>query len=148
YPIDVEKQSVLLTEPTWQRISTFLPPSWLVQALSTRELTIPLARRLAVFAWVRANLAGEQDAADAIVPYLKELLPEWSADLDVYRAATGDARRFAFALTALRFPGAQPFPVWATGRETPTGDEIPIGEIDSFGSNWWCDAGGAAQENL
>lgn len=127
-------QGVLLSDETLLALDGYFAPPQLARILATRELAPTLARRVAIFAWMKANLLGDETIAESLLPYLRELAPEMTADLDAWSQAKGLARRFAFALTSLRFPGAQPFPGSAFGRSAP------LAEIDNFGDNWWCDA--------
>src|SRR5207253_6709734 len=47
-------------------------------------------------------------------------------------AATPDAKKFAAAYLALKFPGLRPYVSTGVGRATP------LGEVDSYRDNWWC----------
>lgn len=140
-PLDPEKQQILLSDDALDALAVHFTPALLAQALETEQLAPALARRVAVFAWMKANLVGDEESASRIVPWLRKLAPEMRADVDSYAAAHGEARRFAFALASLRFPGARPQP----GR--PIARETPIQQVDSFGDNWWC-AGMSQREDV
>ena len=108
-------------------------PRMLLEALRREELAPHLRRRLALAAWARAVLTGEDATALELAPLLAELAPELRAELDPIRAAPpGEARQFATALTFLRFPGLQP------NLNSPVGRIIPIGRLSNLRDNWWC----------
>ena len=108
-------------------------PRMLFETLRREDLTPYLRRRLALAAWARAALTGEDETAVELAPQLAEAAPELHADLDAVLAAPpGEARQFATALTLLRFPGLQP------NLGSPVGRVVPIGKRDPLRDNWWC----------
>jgi hypothetical protein len=61
-----------------------------------------------------------------LTPELRELLADYQ------RAPTSDARKFAAAYLALKYPGLRPFVSIGIGRTTVLGD------VDEYRDNWWC----------
>jgi hypothetical protein len=93
-----------------------------------------LRRELAVAAWTRAALLGDDDAARELAPALLALVPEMKPQLDSYLAAKdGAERRDAMLYLILKFPGARPYVAPGTGRL------IAYSQIDDYRDNWWCD---------
>jgi hypothetical protein len=60
------------------------------------------------------------------MPELRDLLTDYQ------RAATPDARKFAAAYLALKYPGLRPFVSIGLGRTTALSD------VDEYRDNWWC----------
>jgi hypothetical protein len=82
---------------------------------------------------MRAALTDRAAVANETAITLAAAYPEAKELLTAYqRATTPDARRFAAAHLALKFPGLRPYVTFGVGRGTN------IAEIDSYRDNWWC----------
>jgi hypothetical protein len=77
---------------------------------------------IAISAFTRAFILGDEPAADQLVPILVKAHRSWATDLDDFRRATGDTKRFAGALLIARHSEFHPR-VWL-----------------AFAPQWWCDA--------
>jgi len=131
-PLAPEDRQITLTDSTYAVIAGEFDPGLQRRALDSGELVDAVARRVAVFSWMRANLAGDEIAARELAEPLARLVPEMAPEVDAWRRARGKERRFAFALTALRFPGARPAPGGAFPRTAG------LRERDWLRDNWWC----------
>ena len=113
-----------------------MPLKLLAEAVSNRILAPHLRRRVALAAWSRAALIGRHELGNALIPTLAELAPELDSHLAEYAGArTDEARALAAAALMLKFPGVSPYVRSGVGRKTP------LGEIDNFRENWWCQLG-------
>jgi hypothetical protein len=103
------------------------------QAAGSSNLPRNLRRDVAQAAFMRAALLDRPAIANQAATKLATIYPELSESLTAYQhAATPDARRFAAAYIALKFPGLRPFVTAGIGRNTD------VGEVDSYRDNWWC----------
>ena len=110
-----------------------LPLSVLEQAARTKVLPKDLRAQVALSAWVRASLLGENEIAIRLVREVEELLPQIGRDLEGYRdSPTSEGLRFGAALVMLRNPGLSPLLESGVSRTTP------VDRIDDFRDNWWC----------
>ena len=110
-----------------------MPLELLAEAASNQVLSPHLRRRVALAAWARAVLLGRHELGNTLIPILAELAPELDSGLGEYAGAkTDEARAFAGAALMLKFPGVLPYVRAGVGRKTP------VGEIDNFRKNWWC----------
>jgi hypothetical protein len=98
-------------------------------------LSEPLRRNLALSAWTRAVVLGDEAASLTAAEQASALTPELRDALKAYAAAPGNERKFVAILTILRHPGLRPFLDWGVGRQTP------LAEIDDYRDNWWCQGG-------
>lgn len=108
-------------------------------ALGATAPSLPphLREQLAVAAWTRAMLLGDDDAGRELAPALLALVPEMKQQLDSYLAAKdGRERQDAMLYLILKFPGMRPHVDSGMGRLTA------YAEIDSYRDNWWCDVKG------
>ena len=113
-----------------------MPLELLAESASKPVLAPHLRRRVALSAWSRAALIGRQELGNTLVPTLAKLAPLLDSHLAEYAAAgTDEARAFAAAVLMLKFPGILPYVRSGVGRKTP------LGEIDNFRKNWWCQLG-------
>jgi hypothetical protein len=95
-----------------------------------------LRRELAVAAWTRAMLLGDDAAGRELTPALMSMVPEMKPELDSYLAAPdAQARQDAMLYLVLKFPGMHPQIYMGMGRLTEHA------KIDNYRDNWWCDAG-------
>jgi hypothetical protein len=115
------------------------PLSRLAQIAEGTGLPARLRRNVAVAAWTRAVLVGDDALAQRLSPTVATLAPELAAEMASF-AGTNDptARRLTALVTILRFPGMRPRVDAGLSRETPSG------RIDNYRNNWWCAAGDAA----
>ncbi len=112
-----------------------MPVSVIAAAGRDRTLAENLHRDVAQAAFVRAALVDKAATANPAADTLALVYPELKEFLTAYqKAATPDARRFAAAYLALKFPGLRPYVAAGVGRSTT------LGEIDSYRDNWWCAA--------
>jgi hypothetical protein len=112
-----------------------MPVAVMDEAAGSSILPQNLRRDVAQAAFMRAALLDRAVTANQAATKLANLYPELRELLTDYRGAkTPDARRFAAALLALRFPGLRPFVTAGIGRQTD------VGEVDSYRDNWWCEA--------
>ena len=110
-----------------------MPVAMMKDAALSKTLEPNLRRDVAQAAFLRAALLDDKVSASSAAPVLRELYPQLSEFLAAYaRAATPDARKFAAAFMALKFPGLRPFVSAGIGRTTAVDD------IDSYRDNYWC----------
>jgi hypothetical protein len=111
----------------------FMPVTMLKDAGRSTVLAANLRRDVAQAAFMRAALIDDRVNGNQAATILASVYPELKEFLAAYqRATTPDARRFAAAYLALKFPGLRPYMTAGVGRSTA------IGEIDSYRDNWWC----------
>jgi hypothetical protein len=109
-----------------------LPLALLADSARSEILPKPLRRDVALAAWTKAILLGQDETARALVPIVEALAPELKAGLDGYIAATTkEERRFAAVFFILHTPGIRPYVEAGLGRSTP------LEEINSYRDNWW-----------
>jgi hypothetical protein len=127
----------LVDEPLLDRDSTVVINGWLplsVLMQMARSSILPREQRkwVALDAWVRAILLGDQHSARELAPLISDLIPELKPSLDAWLAAkTGDQRHFEAALMMLRNPGTRPYVDDGLGRLTP------LAQMDRLRDNWW-----------
>jgi hypothetical protein len=105
-----------------------------VQAKLAADTTLPdnMRRDLALAAWTRAVLLGNDDAAKPLAEILAQAFPQYAGDWQRYReAASAGERKFAAALLLLRLPAAEP---WLEDNLGYTNQRDVIG---SYASRWW-----------
>jgi hypothetical protein len=112
-----------------------MPVAVFNEAAGNSMLPSNLHRDVTQAAFMRAALLDHSATANQAAAKLGGVYPQMRELLTAYqRATTPDARRFAAAYIALRFPGLRPFVTAGIGRTTD------VGEVDSYRDNWWCEA--------
>ncbi|MGQ0761392.1 MAG: hypothetical protein ACT4OT_05175 [Acidobacteriota bacterium] len=110
-----------------------MPVSIWADAARSDLLPANLQRHVAQASFMRAALTDRTAVANQSATTLAAAYPETKELLTAYqRATTPDARRFAAAYLALKFPGLRPYVSFGVGRGTD------IAEMDSYRDNWWC----------
>jgi hypothetical protein len=110
-----------------------MPVAVIKDAARANVLAANLKRDVAQAAFIRAALLDDRESALEAAPVLQSYYPELKEFLAAYqRATTPDARRFAAAFMALKYPGLRPFVSTGIGRSTS------FNEIDSYRDNYWC----------
>lgn len=110
-----------------------MPISIWAEAARSALLPPNLHRNVAQASFMRAALTDRALVANQTATILAAAYPETKELLTAYqRATTPDARRFAAAHLALKFPGLRPYVSFGVGRVTD------IAEMDSYRDNWWC----------
>src|SRR5438552_621176 len=110
-----------------------LPVAVMKNAALSTTLATNLRRNVTQAACMRAALLDDRESATAFSEVLGETYPETKGFLATYQsAATPEARRFAAAFLALKFPGLRPYITGGIGRTTE------VNEIDSYRDNYWC----------
>jgi hypothetical protein len=96
-------------------------------------LAANLHRDVARAAFMRAALLDRGAAANQAATVLASVDLDLKELLTAYqRATTPEARRFAAAFLALKYPGLRPYVTAGVGRTTA------LAEVDSYRDNWWC----------
>ena len=110
-----------------------MPVGIALEAAQNNSLAANLRRDVAQATFMRAAILGQATTADKTAALLTTLTPELRELLtDYQRAPSPDARKFAAAFIALKYPGLRPFVSIGIGRTTALGD------IDEYRDNWWC----------
>ena len=114
-------------------MNKLMPVAILKDAGDRVVLASNLRRDVRQAAFMRAALIDDRITANQAATALMFVYPELKELLSAYqRATTTDARRFAAAYVALKFPGLRPYVATGIGRRST------LDEIDSFRDNWWC----------
>jgi TolA-binding protein len=101
-------------------LNDFTPLEKLIAAAASNRLPDGSRAQIANSAWTRAFLLADDASADNLAPLLEKSHAAWAADLEAFRGASGDAKRFAGALLIERHADFHPA-VWL-----------------AFAPNWWC----------
>ncbi len=110
-----------------------MPVELIKDAALSKTLAPNLRRDVAQAAFARAALLDDYRAAAQAALLIQDLYPQVREFLGAYqRASTPEARRFAAAFLALKFPGLRPYVTAGVGRTTA------VEEVDSYRDNWWC----------
>ena len=110
----------------------WLPLSVLMQAAHSKTLPSPLRDQVALAAFIRAILLGNDAAARELAPLVMESVPKLKPSIEAWLEAKGpDAQRFAAAYMMLQNPGLRYEVDPGPGRSTA------LDEIDSLRDNWW-----------
>ena len=113
-------------------IDHWLPLSMLKEIARNPRLQAPLRARVAMSAWVRSIVLGDQASARELASMVSGLTPELKPSLDAWLAAKpGDSERFEAALIILRNPGMRPYVQSGLGRLAS------VDKMDPFRDNWW-----------
>jgi hypothetical protein len=120
----------------WDAANVFnrlMPVATIGEAARSRTLAENLRGDVLQAAFMRAALIDDRATANQAATALSSLYPEMKDYLAAYqRGATADARRFAAAYLALKFPGLRPYVTVGVSRSSK------LDEVDSFRDNWWC----------
>ncbi len=120
----------------WDAANVFnglMPVATMGDAARSQTLPQNLHNDVVQAAFMRAALIDDRTTANQAATMLSSVYPELKDYLAVYqKAATPDARRFAAAYLALKFPGLRPYVTVGVSRSSK------LEEIDSFRDNWWC----------
>jgi len=110
-----------------------MPVAIAFEAAQNKSLAANLRRDVAQATFMRAAMLDQAVTANKAATLLATLSPELRGLLaDYQRAATSDARKFAAAYIALKYPGLRPFVTIGIGRT------IALADIDEYRDNWWC----------
>jgi hypothetical protein len=117
-----------------------LPLDLLVRAAAAKELPPYLRTEVALAAWTRAVILGD-DVARQLTPQLSNDVPPLAPYLSARdKETTAEGKKFAGIFAILHFPGMRPYVDASSGRE------IALNTIDNYRDNWWCSDVGAAIE--
>lgn len=115
-----------------------MPLSILTSAARSSALPKPLRQQVAIAAWTRAILLGNDSAAREIAPILLESAPDLVSSFATYNSATDtEEREFAAIFILLHAPGMRPSVGVGYSRAAWSNSES-LSEIDSYRDNWWC----------
>lgn len=135
-PEETEKSAEAKVFFDWDAANVFnrmMPATTMGDAARSPTLAANLHRDVAQAAFMRAALIDDRATANQAAATLSSAYPQLKDLLAVYqRATTPDARRFAAAYLALKFPGLRPYVTVGLNRTSN------LEEIDSFRDNWWC----------
>jgi hypothetical protein len=110
-----------------------MPVAIAIEAALNKNLAANLRRDVAQAAFLRAAMLDQTATANKAATLLATLTPELRDLLTDYQhAVSPDARKFAAAYLALKYPGLRPFVSIGLGRTTALGD------VDEYRDNWWC----------
>ena len=110
-----------------------LPLTVLQKAATSGVLPERLQHELALGAWVRAVILGNEAVAHDLAPVLKTDFPDLTKLIDYYLAAhSPDEKLFAAIFLMLGNPGARPYVTAGLGRGST------LDKLDSYRNNWWC----------
>ena len=119
-------------------LSEKLPLKLLAEAAKSDTLPVSLRKQVAIAAWTRSILLGDNALAKQLTPVLAGLAPELRTSLAQYSdAGNGSAQHFAAVFLILHFPGLRPFVSAGLPRYSFTGPE-QLAMIDDYRNNWWC----------
>jgi hypothetical protein len=104
------------------------PLKFMASAATDNTVSPALRTNLAMAAWARAILLGDEAIAEQMTPLLP-MLSGYAAEKDK------NGRMFAAALLMLKNPGLHPYADTGFGRETE------LNKIDEYRDNWWCATG-------
>jgi hypothetical protein len=114
-------------------ITEGLPTRLLAETVESRTLPDNLRTRIALAAWVRAVLLGDEENGLRLAKTVAQFAPDLAEGLKAYsEAQPGEARRFAAVFLFLHNPGLHPYVEVGVGRATP------LGRMDNLHDNWWC----------
>lgn len=113
-------------------LSRWTPLSVQVRTAQSRILPDDLRARMALAAWTRAILLGDNAPARELAPEVGQLMPELKPSMDAWLAQKNPkARRFEAAFIMLTHPGIRPYVDPGVGRVTP------LDKMDGLRDNWW-----------
>lgn len=120
YPPDHVNDSPILDTDSIDVFNSFVPLAKLVEAAESHRLPDSQRTQLAMMAWTQAYLLKDDAIANSASLLLVKARPAWSSDLDSFRSANGEEKRFAGALAIERHPVLDP-------------------RLSFFESEWWCE---------
>ena len=110
----------------------WMPLSVLMQTAHSKTLPAPLRDQVALAAFIRAILLGNEPAARELAPPVMESVPKLKPSIEAWLDAKDpDAQRFAAAYMMLQNPGLR-YEV-----DPGPGRDVALDEIDSLRDNWW-----------
>lgn len=116
-----------------------LPLARLANAAASPYMTKEFGPEIALAAWTRAVLAGNDAVALRLAATLPQSAPDLVADLKQYRGAPAGAKRhFAAIYVLLRHPGMSPY---LDPDERPSLGRTTRDDFDHQSYNWWCAPG-------
>jgi hypothetical protein len=119
-----------------------IPLARLKDAATDAALPATLRSGIALAAWTRAILLGNDALSDELAPVVQKLIPELRQPVAAYiDAHDRDAKRFEAIFLMLKNPGTRPYIETGFGRLTP------LAKVDNLRDNWWCTLG-APEENF
>ncbi len=114
-------------------INEYMPLDLLRRLATDQAMGKEIRKNLAVAAFARAAVTGNDSAVLDAVPVLSPFFPEAKKLLsDLAKAGSAEERRFLSAYLMLQYPAMKPNVTANIGRG------IPDGTIDSYRRNWWC----------
>ncbi len=127
----------LLAAPLFDRDGAEVLSRWVPLSIQKRAAQSPILRsglrgQVALAAWTRAILLGDNASARELAPAVSELIPELRPSANAWLTAQDpQARRFEAAFIMLTHPGMRPYVDAGVGRVTP------LDQMDSLRDNWW-----------
>ncbi|HVA79410.1 MAG TPA: hypothetical protein VNF29_00620 [Candidatus Binataceae bacterium] len=134
---DAGRLKELVAGPLFDRDGAAVLSRWTplsIQARAAQSTILPndLRRRVALAAWTRAVLLGDDATARELAPVVGKLMPELKPSMDAWLAAKDSiGRQFDAAFVMLTHPGMRPYVDPGVGRITR------LGQIDDLRDNWW-----------
>lgn len=115
-------------------LNTSMPLVLLKEIALHPDLPDYLRSRVALSAWVRAVILGDDKSAQELAPEVGQLIPELKSYMASYsQAKDAKARNYEAVWTLLKNPATRPFVDQGMGRMTA------FDSIDDYRDNWWCD---------
>jgi hypothetical protein len=138
--VEDDKEKSILSQRSYfdtdgaDALNKTVPLEVLQQAASRKTVPITLRREMVLATWARAILLENAEVASKMALLLQDLHPALRKDVQYYiDAPSAEEKRFAGAYIILKYPGMRPYVGVGLSRLTP------IGRIDNFRDNWWCD---------
>ena len=129
YDVGGVDDSPILGSDSVEVFNYFAPLPKLVEAAESSRLPGWPRTQIAITTWTRAFILGDNDDANRVIPILAEGHPTWASDLEAFRAAGGDEKRFVGALLIARH-GDFHTHLWSDFRPAQPANEL--------GPDWWC----------
>jgi len=112
-----------------------LPLRLMAEAAADKGVSTALRSNIAMAAWTRAVLLGDEGIALQMAP-LAPVAKTYTVEQDK------DRRLFAAVLVMLNNPGLHPYADVGFGRETE------LNKIDDYRDNWWCSFGAKKEDQF
>ena len=114
-------------------INEYMPLALLRRLAADQAMEKGIRKELAMAAFVRAAVTGNDAAVLDSLPVLSPFFPEAKKLLsDLAKAGAAEERRFLTAYLMLQYPAMKPHVTGNIGRG------IPESKIDNYRRNWWC----------